>query len=215
MKDAFLLGLRDQKLVERLMKEGRPGDFIAAIALVEQYSSNEGLYAEWVKSTRNEEPMDVGVMTVSERAETASLRKEVDNINCQMTGMTKQVNKLCSQQEPRYPRSPGRQRPGRQPNRYKFTADGVSIHVKSDKLGHVISECEEGRRPKKAMASRTELAATHQGQISTVAPNINIRANTSKGSVEYWCSHTLLWYKKFLNICRQPILRTSVDWLVG
>ncbi len=170
MKDAFLRGLMDQKLVERLVKEGRPGDFMAAITLVEQYSSDEyilrraldGVGAEY-PGTRTEEPMDVGVVAVSESAETASLRKDVDKINCHMTRMTKQVTKLCSQLESRHPRSSGRPRQGTQPNRYKFTADGVPICVHCNKPAHVIRECKEGRRPKKAMASQTDVAATHQG----------------------------------------------------
>jgi hypothetical protein len=171
MKEAYLRGLRDQKLVERLVKEGRPADFMAAILLVEQYSSDDyalqraldgvGAHHPGARTeNRVEEPMEIGA--VKEKEET-SIRTDVDKIQKQVYGMSKQITKLCSYME-KGGKPTAQTGSARRPNiNYQFTADGMPICVKCQQPGHVIRECQQDKGRQQAARRPEVQAATQQG----------------------------------------------------
>jgi hypothetical protein len=167
MKDAYLRGLRDRHIVQRLVREGRPDTFLEATLLVAQYSSDDyvlhraldGIGAEY-PGARKEEPMEVGALAdPTEISDT--IRKDVDDIKRQVSGMSKQINKLTAVTGAISPPAPPK---GKQHFQYKFTPEGLPICVKCNQPGHVIRECPEGkpwRAPPRSPS--TNQRSAHQG----------------------------------------------------
>ena len=147
---SYTKGLRDRHIVERLVREGRPADFTAAMALVQQYESDEyKLHKALGPSERQEEPMEIGMQSqAAEKSELAELKRQV-------SGMTGQLTKLiAAQQRPSAQRSPRHNpqtynQPDRQPSRhqrrgkytYKWTPDGAPICYNCLIPGHKGRAC--------------------------------------------------------------------------
>jgi len=172
MKDAYLRGLQDHKLVERLVKEGRPANFMAAITLVEQYSSDD--YAlqramDGVGAThpgaRREEPMEIGVTTATTgTGETETLRRDVVQIQKQVTGMTKQITRLSAAVGVSGSANTKRVSNFKPKGKYQFTPEGVPICVRCERPGHVIRECTANKDHQKRAPTGHQMAtATHAG----------------------------------------------------
>lgn len=166
MKDAYLRGLKDEKLVERLVKEGRPATFQDAIDLVDQYSADDyqlqrtidGVGRDY-RGSRQEEPMEIGAVTPGPDADTQALRKDVDLIKRQVGGITQQINKLHAVIGAQGPSAPPRKKNN---SKYQFTSDGLPICVKCGQPGHVIREC-RANRPRREKESRPAQGPSHQG----------------------------------------------------
>lgn len=95
---AFIRGLRDRHIVERLIKEGEPKTYKEATTLVVKYEAHDyalKLALDEAHFIREEEPMEVGaVATTRESAD--SVAKKVDNMERQVQGLTQQFTKLMA-----------------------------------------------------------------------------------------------------------------------
>ncbi len=133
MKIAYMKGLRDSHLVERLVKEGKPDTFLQAMNYVAQYTSDDYILnkalegASSVDISRQEEPMEVGAVSQEISQEMAELRRLVN-------GMTKQLTRLTAATGMRGPPAP--------PKRNQGDA-GKSLCFFYSMPGHFKHECKE------------------------------------------------------------------------
>jgi len=133
---AHLRGLRDRHMVERLVKEGRPADFTAAMTLAQQYESDEYKLHKALEGTeRQEEPMEIGAMNGQVLPE--GVAKDIGDLQRKVGGMSQQITKLIAMQQPKQTFK-GK---GQQNRQYKFTADGKPICWRCSKVGHKGFEC--------------------------------------------------------------------------
>ncbi len=96
VKDAYLRGLRDRHIVERLVREGRPNTFVEAMNLVAQYTSDDYVLHQALYSigtdhvgARKEEPLEVGAIGGSSE-ESRELKNDMEELKRQVSGMSKQ-----------------------------------------------------------------------------------------------------------------------------
>jgi hypothetical protein len=139
---AYQKGLRDRHMVERLVKEGRPADFTAAMVLVQQYESDDYKLHKALEGTgRIEEPMEIGAMVgpCPSGMGSEEVTKEITELRRKVGGMSQQITKLLAMQQPRKSINNAKGQQGG--SRYKFTADGKPICVRCAKVGHKGFEC--------------------------------------------------------------------------
>ncbi len=165
LKEAYLRGLRDRLLVERLIREGHPATFAAAITLTQAYEADEYLVTRALEGVdlgpRREEPMEVDL---TERQSVAVERDEspqLAKLTRQVSGMSSQINKLIASQQqqgqwvenrkggsqqPPQPRTQRPQGPIQQSrSRLKWDqATGKPICIRCGKVGHIGKDHDQG-----------------------------------------------------------------------
>ena len=137
---AYLKGLRDRCIVERLIKEGRPETFMDAMTLVQGYESDEYLLNRALEGViTREEPMEVDQIRQKPRVETqAGSSKELENIQRQVSGLSRQFTKLMGELKNTSGPRPASGATGRE---FKFGEDGRPICAYCQKAGHLWRNC--------------------------------------------------------------------------
>ena len=96
---AYMRGLRDRRIVERLVREGRPADFSAAMTLVQAYEADDYrlhlALNEGVIEGRMEEPMEIGAVGGAP-ADPPALVRDMAEIRRQVNGLTTQFTRLMA-----------------------------------------------------------------------------------------------------------------------
>ncbi len=150
---AFYKGLKDRTIVERLIKEGRPANFEAAILLVAAYESDnyriQKAMKDDISNVREEEPMEIGVVQAAAMPPKEDpIRQEMAELKRQVGGMSKQITKLiASKEQAQVQVQPVQQNWPRRPA-YRYAPDGDPICYKCNKKGHKGFQCfprESGR----------------------------------------------------------------------
>lgn len=159
MLGAYLRGLRDRKHVERLVREGRPKDFLEAQELMAQYEGDEYRLHRALNGTApeesQEEPMEVGALApATARPKEEAKKDDLQDLARKVNGMSREFTKLMAvlrppagELSPRSGHGPAPSRGGgRSRPPLKFTPDGRPICAACDKAGHIRKEC-QGRKP--------------------------------------------------------------------
>lgn len=162
MLRTYMKGLKDEKLVLRLVQERGPKDYLEAIESVAQYESDSysvyrALNGEAPPPERQEEPMDISA--VKEQGATGG-ESRLDSIERKINGLTREFTKLmAAERGPRGAPEPGRRERGQwnqgasrppPPRRrplLKFTEDGRPICARCDRAGHMKAECPQRPGP--------------------------------------------------------------------
>lgn len=160
---AYLRGLKDHHLVERLIKEGRPTSYMDAMSLVISYEADEYRLQLALSDTpiatpndRPEEPMEIG--SVKEKA----VPTDIQEIKRQVSGLTAQFTKLMASLKEQKQQSSGsnrghsgghqdtggrnRQNSHREGRlRNVYTRDGLPICNRCQLPGHYSRDCQRQR----------------------------------------------------------------------
>ena len=140
--DAFVGGLTDQDMGDKLLNFGQPKNYIEAIDKIAEYDANKvKLHLSRKRQTiRVEEPMDISAISKPP----PQPKDELAEVKRQVSGLTAQFTKLMAVLESQPQRSPqpntdnGSQR---QPTQHDYTPDGRPICTYCGKVGHVQRVC--------------------------------------------------------------------------
>ena len=96
---AYMRGLRDRRIVERLVREGHPVDFATAMTLVQAYEADDYrlhlALNEGIIEGRVEEPMEIGAVGGAP-ADPPALVRDMAEIRRQVNGLTSQFTRLMA-----------------------------------------------------------------------------------------------------------------------
>lgn len=167
--DAYIRALRDRRLVERVLREGRPQNFESAMAFVALFEADEYRIQTALSDntpTRQEEPMEIGALTPRPRDpqpdQTSEKDADIAELRRQMAGMTKELTKLIAtvklsasgEQASRSRRSsrPSSSSDGPRPE-HRFAENGDPICNYCKRQGHIARHC-RSRRAQRQQNSR-------------------------------------------------------------
>jgi hypothetical protein len=149
---AYMRGLRDRHVVERLIKEGRPDTYSQAMNLVTAYEADDyrlRLALDEGTTGSAEEPMEVGALQPA-AAPDSSWAKDLAEVKRQVSGLTQHFTKLMATlQKGELPQKPSREQRdsrGRRPpaegnTEFAYTPEGAPICHFCHKEGHIQRFC--------------------------------------------------------------------------
>jgi len=159
MLRAYTSGLRENNLMERLLREGRPKTVEEAMQLVVTYEADDYVVQvareDSQAKKRVEEPMEVGA--VGEVSESAT-DKKIAGMERQIVGLTQQFTKLMATLEKQHTRTEAPCQKSNPPAQagatsdqksepsYRFTDDGQPICHYCQRVGHVRRICKTRMR---------------------------------------------------------------------
>lgn len=168
--DAFVAGLYQDSMAERLINFGEPKTYLEAIAKVSEYDANNSRLSitRRLQRTRQEEPMDISAVN------TPPKNDDISELKRQVCGLTSQFTKLMatmkqtSTQAAETPRAgydirqrqdrPRRPQPQSTPGpSHRYTSDGRPICAYCNIAGHIARVC------RKRLASNEGSARQHYG----------------------------------------------------
>ena len=167
---AYMRGLKDRSMKERLATEGRPKTVEQAMRLVTAYEADNYVLKVALEdgaTMRHEEPMDISAMSANNNQSTgqhsnqpSAMAKDMADMRRQVSGLTQQFTKLMSaletkqgpsanrprqQQQSQYKSQSYRQAPT-QPNNFKYTPEGAPICEFCGIIGHIQRLCRKRQR---------------------------------------------------------------------
>lgn len=149
--DAFIGGLSDQDMADKLLNFGMPSNYTDAIERVSEYDANNtklSLTRQRFQGLRQEEPMDISAVTKGPSAsdDLAEVKRQVSGLANQFTKLMATLKSGHSAPVHQAPaqRAPA-QHSARQPRQgdpeYTFTPEGRPICNYCNKVGHIAKVC--------------------------------------------------------------------------
>ena len=163
---AYIHGLRNRHLAEKVVRRGIPRSLDDAIKAVEKMEASEAdvvnmfpTSATTAPPPRKEEPMDISALAAPRPSPPTQRDTDLAELKRQVSGLSRQFNQMWgtfanvgatkTRNARSRPRPPG---PSQQVGRFQFSDDGKPICAYCNKKGHVRREC------RKRMADQAQQA---------------------------------------------------------